>query len=346
MEMRKVNKSLELTQDESEAVSQLVIPATRYGESSFYEAFALQGIRLDRVEPGVLVVCSFKVPPRLADRSGNLANGAIANLVDIVGGAVAYVPGLSMNVSVDISISYVSTAKLHDELEITSRMLGRVGGCSGTKVILRNKTTGEIIAEDVNDHVPSFRASKHALYIATLIYQWPERVLRETDPNDEGEMERAKKFLGLSQDESEAVSRLDVPERQAGEGKSFYDTFALAGNRVVRVEPGLIVCYFKVPPRLTDRTGKLANGAIANLVDVVGISVDFVEGLPMNVSVDMSISYLSTAKLDDELEIISKRLGQRGGCTGTLVLVRNKATGVIIAEGRLSLFRPQASSKL
>ncbi|XP_020422164.1 acyl-coenzyme A thioesterase 13 isoform X2 [Prunus persica] len=141
MEMRKVNKSLELTQDESESVSQLVIPATRYGESSFYDAFALRGIRLDRVEPGVLVVCSFK------DRSGNLANGAIANLVDIVGAAVAYVPGLSMNVSVDISISYMSTAKLHDELEITSRMLGRVGGCSGTIVILRNKTTGEIIAE-------------------------------------------------------------------------------------------------------------------------------------------------------------------------------------------------------
>ncbi|XP_008220341.1 PREDICTED: acyl-coenzyme A thioesterase 13-like [Prunus mume] len=166
------------------------------------------------------------------------------------------------------------------------------------------------------------------------------------DPNDEGKMERAKKFLGLSQDESEAVSRLAVPERQAGEGKSFYDTFALAGNRVVRVEPGLIVCNFKVPPRLTDRTGKLASGAIANLVDVAGISVDFVEGLPMNVSVDMSISHLSTAKLDDELEIISKRLGQRGGYTGTLVLVRNKATGEIIAEGRLSMFRTQASSKL
>ncbi|XP_034222558.1 acyl-coenzyme A thioesterase 13-like isoform X1 [Prunus dulcis] len=147
MEMRKVNKSLELTQDESESVSQLVIPATRYGESSFYDAFALRGIRLDRVESGVLVVCSFKVPPRLTDRSGNLANGAIANLVDIVGAAVAYVPGLSMNVSVDISISYMSTAKLHDELEITSRMVGRVGGCSGTIVILRNKTTGEIIAE-------------------------------------------------------------------------------------------------------------------------------------------------------------------------------------------------------
>ena len=49
---------------------------------------------------------------------------------------------------------------------------------------------------------------------------------------------------------------------------------------------------------LQDRTGKLASGAIANLVDEVGGAVVHVEGLPMNVSVDMSISFLSTAKLD------------------------------------------------
>lgn len=46
---------------------------------------------------------------------------------------------------------------------------------------------------------------------------------------------------------------------------------------------------------LQDRTGKLVNGAIANLVDEVGGAVVHVEGLPMNVSVDMSISFLSTA---------------------------------------------------
>ncbi|KAK9994146.1 hypothetical protein SO802_023849 [Lithocarpus litseifolius] len=38
--------------------------------------------------------------------------------------------------------------------------------------------------------------------------------------------------------------------------------------------------------------------AIANLVDEVGGAVVHVEVLPMNVSVDMSISFLSTAKLD------------------------------------------------
>jgi acyl-coenzyme A thioesterase 13 len=49
---------------------------------------------------------------------------------------------------------------------------------------------------------------------------------------------------------------------------------------------------------LQDRTGKLASGAIANLVDEVGGAVVQVEGLPMNVSVDMSIAFLSSAKLD------------------------------------------------
>ncbi|XP_048424842.1 acyl-coenzyme A thioesterase 13 isoform X2 [Pyrus x bretschneideri] len=142
--MEKAKKRLELNSDESETVSRVAIPALQIGKSSFYDAFALRGIRVERVEPGV-VICSFKVPPRLIDRDGNLANGAIANLVDIVGGSLAFIPGLPMNVSVDISVSYVSTAK--DELEITSRVLGRTGGYCGTIVTFRNKSTGEIIAE-------------------------------------------------------------------------------------------------------------------------------------------------------------------------------------------------------
>jgi len=48
---------------------------------------------------------------------------------------------------------------------------------------------------------------------------------------------------------------------------------------------------------LQDRSGKLVNGAIANLVDEVGGAVIHEEGLPMNVSVDMSISFLSTARV-------------------------------------------------
>lgn len=52
----------------------------------------------------------------------------------------------------------------------------------------------------------------------------------------------------------------------------------------------------------------MASGAIANLVDEVGGAVVHVEGLPMNVSVDMSISFLSTAKLDVSQPGILKHL--------------------------------------
>ncbi|KAK9940715.1 hypothetical protein M0R45_017358 [Rubus argutus] len=125
-------------------------------------------------------------------------------------------------------------------------------------------------------------------------------------------MQKAKEYLELTDGDSGAVSRLDIAAQRVGNESSFYEVFALRGIRVDRVEPGLVVCTFKVPPRLTDRAGNLANGAIANLVDVVGNSTIYYLGLPLNVSVDMSISYMSTAKIDDELEITSKKLGQRG----------------------------------
>ncbi|XP_024156054.1 uncharacterized protein LOC112164042 [Rosa chinensis] len=116
-------KFLELSEQESETVSGLALPEFRLGEATIYDHLALRGIRVDRVEPG-LVVCTFKVPLRLLDRDGNFASGAIANLVDVVGSCVVYVSGAPMNVTMEVSISYLSTAKLDDELEITSRLLG------------------------------------------------------------------------------------------------------------------------------------------------------------------------------------------------------------------------------
>ncbi|KAG7010519.1 Acyl-coenzyme A thioesterase 13 [Cucurbita argyrosperma subsp. argyrosperma] len=160
-------------------------------------------------------------------------------------------------------------------------------------------------------------------------------------------MEKTKQLLELSQEEANAVEKLDVRPRKAGES-CFYTFFALRGIRVDRSEPGLVVCTLKVPPRLTDRSGKLSSGAIANLVDEVGCAVIYDEALPEPVSVDMSISYMSTADVDDELEIVSRLLGQKGRYSGTSVVIKNKGTGEIVAEGRHSLFsiRPSVNSKL
>ncbi|KFK44237.1 hypothetical protein AALP_AA1G232400 [Arabis alpina] len=149
--------------------------------------------------------------------------------------------------------------------------------------------------------------------------------------------QRIREYLQVSDDNEEETPRV---EGFAGTGKSFYEIFSLRGIRVNRVDPGFISCSFKVPLRLTDREGNLANGAIANLVDEVGGAV--VQSL-MNVSVDMSIAFLSKAKLGEELEITSRLLGEIGSYKGTIVVVRNKITGEIIAEGRHSLFGRQAS---
>ncbi|RVW56373.1 hypothetical protein CK203_101738 [Vitis vinifera] len=129
-------------------------------------------------------------------------------------------------------------------------------------------------------------------------------------------MGKTIELLKLTVDESRIVSQLSVPPHRPNLESSFYEEFSIRGIRVDRVEPGLITCTFKVPARLIDRNGYLSSGAIANLVDEIGAALLFVVGSPMDVSVDMSISYLSNAKAElsisrDELEITSKFLGQK-----------------------------------
>ncbi|KAK0605516.1 hypothetical protein LWI29_027763 [Acer saccharum] len=325
--MEKAKEWLELNGEETETVSQLTIHPHRVGlESSFYEDFALRGIRVDRVDPG-LVTCTFKVPPRLTDKNGNLANGAIVNLIDVVGGAVVHIEGLPLSVSVDMSISFVSTAKLNDELEITSRVLGQRGGYSGTIVLIRNKATGEVITE-----------GRHSLFvIGTGNIRISDRVREPENGESKGLFGTEQRRIG----DRFTTHHPPAPSRRGRLELLRRFRFERHPSRPSRARPRS--CTFKVPPRLTDNNGNLANGAIANLVDEVGGAVVYAEGLPMKVSVDMSISFVSSAKLDDELEITSRVLGQRGGYSGTIVLMRNKATGEVIAEGRHSLFGRQHS---
>ncbi|XP_057789857.1 uncharacterized protein LOC131006749 [Salvia miltiorrhiza] len=162
------------------------------------------------------------------------------------------------------------------------------------------------------------------------------------------DMEKAREFLEklTSGEEADEVSRLTFPPHRPLAESSFYECFAGRGVRLALLQPDFISCSFKVPPRLLDRDGKLAMGAITTLVDLLGAAVAY-QGQgddSWNLSADMSISNLSTAKLDDELEIFARCLGRQGGYSGTHILIRNKATGEIVAEGRHSLF--DAHSKL
>ncbi|KAK0603367.1 hypothetical protein LWI29_004205 [Acer saccharum] len=170
--MEKAKEWLELNGEETETVSQLTIHPHRVGlESSFYEDFALRGIRVDRVDPG-LVTCTFKVPPRLTDKNGNLANGAIVNLIDVVGGAVVHIEGLPLSVSVDMSISFVSTAKLNIDALAKSRD-GRYRIVSNDE---RVQTLNQLLTERqerhrsclLGDGTDDLDAAKWDLYWTTL----------------------------------------------------------------------------------------------------------------------------------------------------------------------------------
>ncbi|XP_047332661.1 uncharacterized protein LOC124936222 [Impatiens glandulifera] len=158
-------------------------------------------------------------------------------------------------------------------------------------------------------------------------------------------MNKARNLLSVDDRDSELVSRLTIPTHRIHIDRSFYEDMTLRGIRVDRVQPGFVSCSFKVPSYLSDSNGKLAAGAIANLVDELGGAVIMSEweNEMNNVSVDMSISYVSAADVDEELEITARLLGKKGGFFGTNVVLKNKITGDIIAEGRHSLFNKHAS---
>ncbi|RWR82029.1 acyl-coenzyme A thioesterase 13 [Cinnamomum micranthum f. kanehirae] len=110
----------------------------------FYDLFMNHGIRLDLIEPG-RICCSFKVPQRLLNEGNFMHGGATASLVDIVGAAAVFTVAPVTGVSIEISVSYLDTACLDEELEIEAKVL-RVGKTVGVvSVELRKKILGRLL---------------------------------------------------------------------------------------------------------------------------------------------------------------------------------------------------------
>ncbi|KAG8054476.1 hypothetical protein GUJ93_ZPchr0001g31593 [Zizania palustris] len=112
----------------------------------WYDVFTVAGLRVDVIQPGH-VLCSFTVPPRLANAGGRMHGGAVASLVDLVGSAVFFAGGSpTTGVSVEITVSYLDAARANEEIEIEARVLG-IGGTTGCVTVeVRRKCTGEVLA--------------------------------------------------------------------------------------------------------------------------------------------------------------------------------------------------------
>ncbi|KAF3943487.1 hypothetical protein ACB098_04G054300 [Castanea mollissima] len=124
----------------------------------------------------------------------------------------------------------------------------------------------------------------------------------------------------------------------------FFERFIMQDLRVDLIEPGRLICTFKVPQRLLNAGNFLHGGATATLVDLVGSAVIFSVGAPATgVSVEINVSYLDAAYADEEIEIEARvlRVGKAIGVVS--VEFRKKETGKIIAQGRHTKYLPVAS---
>ncbi|KAH9622202.1 hypothetical protein KSS87_018463 [Heliosperma pusillum] len=151
------------------------------------------------------------------------------------------------------------------------------------------------------------------------------------------EFENIKKYLEKQGNEDEATKIDKLPYK-------LFDPFIIHGLQVNVIEPGRITCTFKVPPRLLNTANTLHGGAIASLVDLIGSAVIYTVGAPSTgVSVEINVSYLDAAQLNEEIEIEAKalRVGKSIGVVS--VELRKKANGKIIAQGRHTKYLPVTS---
>ncbi|XP_021610501.1 uncharacterized protein LOC110613593 isoform X2 [Manihot esculenta] len=109
------------------------------------ELFSLHGLKIVQAHRG-FIRCSFVVSNRICDGDGNWHVGALATLIDDVGAAAIFSLSGHIKASLDFSISFYSTAKIHDKVEIEAKVVGEKGRLMSVVVEVRRKDNGELIA--------------------------------------------------------------------------------------------------------------------------------------------------------------------------------------------------------
>ncbi|KAL3735878.1 hypothetical protein ACJRO7_024924 [Eucalyptus globulus] len=112
-----------------------------------FDFLTLQGLRVVRARKDSLL-CTFVVPDRLSDMDGNWHVGAMATLIDDVGAAMAYSATGKLKATLDFCVSYLSTAKIREEVEIESKVVGAGSKGKLAMVVMevRRKDSGKLIA--------------------------------------------------------------------------------------------------------------------------------------------------------------------------------------------------------
>nr|XP_043637453.1 uncharacterized protein LOC122608412 [Erigeron canadensis] len=106
------------------------------------DGLALEGMNIYIVEQG-FIKCSLVIPNHLSDVDGNWKAGAMSVLIDdITAGAVFSITGGHL-ATVDFTMSFYSTAKVNEEVEIEASVVGETGNLFSVVTDIRKKGTGE-----------------------------------------------------------------------------------------------------------------------------------------------------------------------------------------------------------
>ncbi|XP_035968092.1 acyl-coenzyme A thioesterase 13 [Halichoerus grypus] len=104
---------------------------------------------------------------------------------------------------------------------------------------------------------------------------------------------------------------------------------------LVSAAPGKVVCEMKVEDEHTNKYGTLHGGLTATLVDNVStVALLCTERGAPGVSVDMNITYMSPAKIGEDIVITAHVLKQGKTLAFASVDLMNKTTGKLVAQGR------------
>ncbi|KAK4267434.1 hypothetical protein QN277_024214 [Acacia crassicarpa] len=124
-----------------------------------------------------------------------------------------------------------------------------------------------------------------------------------------------------------------ISERARSSGRQVI-VLSTEGVRVAQAHKGFLLCDYTVINGVLDENGNWHPGAIATLIDNIGTFATFSFVPVFNVSVDFSISFFSTAKVQEEVEVEAKVVGNQGKLTCVAVQVRKKDNGELIASSK------------
>ncbi|KAF6073809.1 acyl-CoA thioesterase 13 [Phyllostomus discolor] len=104
---------------------------------------------------------------------------------------------------------------------------------------------------------------------------------------------------------------------------------------LVSAAPGKVTCELRVEEEHTNKFGTLHGGLTATLVDTIStLALLCTERALPGVSVDMNITYMSPAKVGEDVVITAHVLKQGRTLAFASVDLTSKATGKLVAQGR------------